>query len=137
MDNDFNCLVNNKLYDLTEVYQFIENNPKSVTQAVKMLMIQTNLDIESSKMLVNKIAKDHAVPRMFNGRLRSSATGGSKKVSQRPQPTVNIPKCPVCGSTNLSKITTAKKATKIAFFGIFGMGDNGKTWKCNNCDSRF
>lgn len=49
----------------------------------------------------------------------------------------NTPKCPICQSTNLSKISTAKKAGKIALFGIFGMGDNGKTWKCNNCGSKF
>lgn len=49
----------------------------------------------------------------------------------------NAPKCPICQSTNLSKITTVQKAGKIALFGIFGMGDNGKTWKCNNCGSKF
>ena len=49
----------------------------------------------------------------------------------------NIPKCPICQSTNLSKITTVQKAGKIALFGIFGMGDNGKTWRCNNCGSKF
>ena len=49
----------------------------------------------------------------------------------------NIPKCPICHSTNLSKITIVQKAGKIALFGIFGMGDNGKTWKCNNCGSKF
>ena len=47
------------------------------------------------------------------------------------------PKCPICQSTNLSKISTTKKITKIAMFGVFGMGDNGKTWKCNNCGSKF
>ena len=49
----------------------------------------------------------------------------------------NTPKCPICQSTNLSKITTVQKAGKIALFGIFGMGDNGKTWKCNNFGSKF
>ena len=49
----------------------------------------------------------------------------------------NTPKCPICQSTNLSKITAIQKAGKIALFGIFGMGDNGKTWKCNNCGSKF
>ena len=51
--------------------------------------------------------------------------------------TQNIPHCPICQSTDLSKITTTKKVAKIAAFGIFGMGDNGKTWKCNNCGSKF
>ncbi len=47
------------------------------------------------------------------------------------------PKCPICGSTNLSRITAGKKATKIAVFGIFGMDDTGKSWKCNKCGSKF
>ncbi|MCF2554419.1 hypothetical protein [Faecalicatena contorta] len=49
----------------------------------------------------------------------------------------NIPRCPICQSTNLSKITTTKKATKIGLFGILGTGDISKTWKCNNCGSKF
>lgn len=49
----------------------------------------------------------------------------------------NIPKCPICQSTNLSKITNTRKAGKIVLFGIFGAGDLGKTWKCNNCGSKF
>lgn len=61
----------------------------------------------------------------------------SSPISQPIPTSQNIPKCPICGSTNLSKITIAQKAGKIALFGIFGMGDNGKTWKCNNCGSKF
>lgn len=49
----------------------------------------------------------------------------------------NIPKCPICQSTDLSKISSVHKAGKILMFGIFGMDDNGKTWKCNNCGSKF
>lgn len=63
----------------------------------------------------------------------------NKPTSTQPSQstTPNIPKCPICSSTDLSKITIAHKAGKIALFGIFGMGDNGKTWKCNNCGSKF
>ena len=50
---------------------------------------------------------------------------------------LNKPKCPICGSKNLSKIKTIEKVMKIAAFGIYGMGDNGKTYKCNNCGSKF
>lgn len=56
---------------------------------------------------------------------------------EKIQQSQNVPKCPICQSTNLSKITVTKKAMKIAAFGIFGMGDNGKTYKCNNCGSKF
>lgn len=49
----------------------------------------------------------------------------------------NDPKCPICNSKNLKKISTAKKATKISVLGIFGAGDLGKTWQCENCGSKF
>lgn len=49
----------------------------------------------------------------------------------------NTPKCPICQSTNLSKISSVKKAARVGVFGIFGAGDIGKTYKCNNCGSRF
>lgn len=49
----------------------------------------------------------------------------------------NIPKCPICGSTDLSKITTTQKAGKAVLFGLFAAGDMSKTWKCNKCGSKF
>ena len=60
-----------------------------------------------------------------------------EKQERQAQQQANAPKCPTCGSTNLSKISGMKKAAKIGFFGIFGAGDLGKTWKCNNCGSKF
>jgi len=53
------------------------------------------------------------------------------------QEEANKPHCPICNSTNLSKISNIGKAAKIGMFGIFGAGDLGKTWKCNNCGSKF
>lgn len=47
------------------------------------------------------------------------------------------PKCPICGSTHLTKISTLTKAAKISAFGIYGAGDIGKTYKCNNCGAKF
>ena len=55
-------------------------------------------------------------------------------VATRPK---HVPKCPICGSENLTRLTTMKKAAKIALVGIYGLGDCGKTWKCNNCGSKF
>lgn len=47
------------------------------------------------------------------------------------------PKCPICGSTNLKKITGTRKAMKIGLFGLFGAGDLGKTYQCCKCGARF
>lgn len=49
-----------------------------------------------------------------------------------------IPKCPICGSTNVNKITITTRAVKTAVFGVYGaVDDAGKTWKCENCGSKF
>ena len=49
------------------------------------------------------------------------------------QPTPkNVPKCPTCGSTNVEKISTAKKAFGFAMVGLFS-GNLGKTMHCKNC----
>ena len=52
--------------------------------------------------------------------------------------TKNIPKCPICQSTNIKKITITKRAVKMAIFGAIGaIDDAGKTYQCNNCGSKF
>ena len=56
----------------------------------------------------------------------------------KTQVTKNIPKCPICQSTNLKKITFSRRAVKTAVFGAVGaIDDVGKTWKCNSCGSKF
>ena len=51
----------------------------------------------------------------------------------QPTPTTsNIPKCPTCGSTNVEKISTAKKAFGFAMVGLFS-SNLGKTMHCRNC----
>lgn len=61
-----------------------------------------------------------------------------ERLANSPKMKVNpIPKCPICQSTNLSRISAVTKVAKIMAFGILGMGDNGKTWKCNDCGSKF
>ena len=47
-------------------------------------------------------------------------------------------KCPVCQSTNVSKISLTKKIVKTSLFGILGAAsDAGKTYKCNSCGCKF
>lgn len=49
-----------------------------------------------------------------------------------------IPKCPICGSTNINKITIGSRAVKTAVFGVVGaVDDAGKTYRCGNCESKF
>lgn len=49
-----------------------------------------------------------------------------------------IPTCPICGSSNIKKITIGTRAIKAAALGTIGVIDDaGKTWKCSNCGSKF
>lgn len=46
----------------------------------------------------------------------------------------NRPKCPTCGSTNISKIGTLNRMFSVGMFGL-ASSKIGKTHKCNNCGS--
>ena len=48
----------------------------------------------------------------------------------------NKPKCPTCGSTNIQKISGTKRWLSTGLFGL-ASSDVGKSWKCNNCGSKF
>lgn len=44
----------------------------------------------------------------------------------------NLPKCPTCQSTNVSKIGSLERGVSVAALGLMS-GKIGKTMKCNNC----
>ena len=48
----------------------------------------------------------------------------------------NKPKCPTCGSTNVKKISTGKKAIGFATVGIFS-SNFGKTYECLHCKHKW
>ena len=45
-----------------------------------------------------------------------------------------VPKCPSCGSTNVSKISVVNRMVSTGLFGL-ASSKIGKTHKCNNCGS--
>ena len=49
----------------------------------------------------------------------------------------NIPKCPICGSTNIKKISMTNKAVSALTFGVLAAGHVSKTYKCEVCGSKF
>lgn len=49
----------------------------------------------------------------------------------------NTPKCPVCSSTKIHKISMTNKAASALTFGIFAAGHVSKTYKCDICGSKF
>lgn len=57
-------------------------------------------------------------------------------ISNNPPEPVCVPKCLICGSTNVKKISGVSRTASIGFWGIFSK-KIGKQWHCNNCGSDF
>lgn len=57
------------------------------------------------------------------------------KLSEEPQ-TDNTPKCPTCGSTNIKKISGAKRWLTTGILGL-ASSNVGKTMECNNCGCKW
>lgn len=49
----------------------------------------------------------------------------------------DIPKCPICGSANIHKISMTNKAVSALAFGVFAAGHVSKTFKCDACGAKF
>lgn len=64
-------------------------------------------------------------------------TESIKYLNTPSQQIQSIPRCPICGNTNLEQISTSSKVAKIGMFGLFGAGDLGKKWKSNSCGTKF
>lgn len=103
---------------------------KDKLRCIELLINHYNCDFDSARIVMDYVIDRTPLPTD----LPMQQITHNNAVAQE---WLNKPHCPICNSTNLSKISTVKKATKIGVFGIFGAGDVGKTYKCNNCGSRF
>lgn len=45
--------------------------------------------------------------------------------------------CPICHKKSISRISTVGKVAKVYAFGVFGVGDLGKKYRCNICGAKF
>lgn len=49
----------------------------------------------------------------------------------------NMPKCPICSSTRIHKISMTNKAVSAVAFGFLAAGHVSKTYKCDICGAKF
>ena len=78
----------------------------------------------------DKYLFDHRDEDLFNRRMEDKAKLEHGKAILEEQ--VRIPKCPSCGSSNVSKIGVVGRAVSFKLVG-FASSKIGKTHKCNNC----
>lgn len=58
------------------------------------------------------------------------------KEKQELQKLNNIPKCPICQSTNIQKISSINRAVHGLAFGLFSKTARSQ-WVCNNCGNKW
>ncbi len=49
----------------------------------------------------------------------------------------NLPKCPICSSIKIHKISLTNKAASAVVFGVLSAGHVSKTYKCDTCGAKF
>lgn len=49
----------------------------------------------------------------------------------------NIPRCPICSSSQIHKISATNKVASAITLGIFAAGHVSKTFKCDTCGAKF
>lgn len=119
------CCINGIEYDFDDVLLNLADNSKSSASRIRFISDKCNIPIYESKRLYEIINTTKEVPSEFQCEVKSYL-----------EP--NKPKCPICGSTNINKITIGSRAMKTAIFGVVGaIDDAGKTYQCKNCGSKF
>ena len=112
------CEILGKRYDLAEVLKLLKKNEK--IKAVMLARETTNLGLAESARLVDEIIyNNYHVP------AKSEITSNSRVKT-------DAPKCPTCGSTNLTKISAATRGIDRAFFGRHSPEAKAQ-FRCNKC----
>lgn len=62
---------------------------------------------------------------------------GWRKLNQWEIDLENTPRCPICNSTSIHKISMTNKTVSALTFGVLAAGHVSKTWKCDICGSKF
>lgn len=72
-----------------------------------------------------------------SGKLSAECREIERKQAARKAQEGSLPKCPICGSTDLTKISAFSKVAGVKLFGLLGTGNLGKTYRCKSCGCKF
>lgn len=127
------CVIDGVERDLTEIFSHMKNNENY--DPFRYFMDHFNMDMVPALTLRNYIRATNAIPKEYDSSREQEYDDEVGKI-QRENPKY-LPRCPVCQSTNIRKISGISKAGSAALFGLFAVGKVSKQWHCNNCKSEF
>lgn len=109
-------IVNGTEYNFTEILSSINDSNVAPAVCIRTISDLCGIPIFEAKEIYFKI-KNGDVERVINCEIKESS---------------NIPKCPTCSSTNITRISTTAKVTNAVMFGLLG-NKRKKTFHCNSC----
>ena len=113
---------------------------KYLTVSGNMFISQQERSAFIQDVIVSNPAYDKELASQRDHILQEKALQHSREVAQKVKEykaQQTTCRCPVCGSTNLSAISTVGKVVKISVLGVWGAGDLGKKRYCNSCGHKF
>lgn len=94
------------------------------------------LDQQLNQSLVNK--REYESTNEYQNKLYHESKERLQEILDKQQAQqASMPKCPICGSTDLTKISAFSKVAGVKLFGLLGTGNLGKTYKCRSCGAKF
>lgn len=132
-DREDECLYcKHKMRDTNELYYEINDivNNSNIDNRHEYVMIHYVYRSPEYRKKYKDQREQKEKEELEEAKRRSNAEFTAKFFAERNS--VGLPKCPSCGSTNISKIGVGERALSVGMFGIFS-GKIGKTHKCNNC----
>lgn len=128
------CEINCQIYDLDDEVCLVKNGKHE--EAFWSLKDKCDISANNCLSIIKYIKLTDGVPSVYNieeytNKEEKNAydivLNMDKNILQS-----NIPKCPTCGSTNIQKISTTKKAMGSLFVGLLST-DARNQFECNNC----
>lgn len=122
-------------YAQTDFYKKLNEiaETKNKLKCVEMLIDHFGCDFDSARIVIDCTFNKEPIPNDPSD-LSPQEIAHNNKVAE--DLFINKPKCPTCGSTNISKIGTFNRMISTGFFGL-ASGKIGKTMKCKNCGYTF
>lgn len=121
-----------KEYDnQTEFSKIFDNACASSNKfkCIELLINQYNADFDSARVVIDYFIDKIPLPSTLSPQQQAHNQAVAREA-------LNKPKCQICGSTNIKRISTTEKAVNVAMFGLLG-NKRKYQWHCNNCKSDF
>ena len=127
------CVIDGVERDLTEIFAHMKRDDNYDPSGY--FEENYNMTQMDSFVLRNYIRNTETVPKVYDSSRQEEYIDESDRIREaNPK---YLPRCPVCQSTNIRKISGISKAGSAALFGLFALGKVSKQWHCNNCKSEF